>query len=188
MKQTKAQNKEEYREAVINTDADMLVTGYAAVVDSPTVLFKDEAGTEYKEVFVQGCFDNTDFTDTVFRYNHNDSFELLARTSNNTLTIENDGKGLKITANIADTSQGKDIYTLIKREDITKMSIGFIVRSDYYDVQTHTRYITDVEKLVDVSAVDDPAYKDTYIVVMDQFKQAEEDDALRKKINILSEI
>lgn len=188
MKQTGTQNKEEYREAVINTDKDMLVTGYAAVIDSPTVLFKDENGTEYKEVFAKGCFDNTDFTDTVFRYNHNDSFELLARTSNNTLTIKNDDKGLKIMANIANTSQGKDIYTLIKRRDITKMSIGFVVRNDYYDVQTRTRYIMDVEKLVDVSAVDSPAYKDTYISIMDQFKQAEEDNAIRKKISILNEI
>lgn len=49
----------------IDTADGRKVVGYAAVVNQPTVIFKDDAGNEYKEVFVSGCFDKTNMDDVV---------------------------------------------------------------------------------------------------------------------------
>ena len=43
------------------------------------------------------------------------------------------------------------------------MSFSFSVRESKYDSVTHTRTITKVKKLYDVSAVDIPAYEETSI-------------------------
>ena len=43
------------------------------------------------------------------------------------------------------------------------MSFSFSVREAKYDSVTHTRTITKVKKLYDVSAVDIPAYEETSI-------------------------
>ncbi len=41
------------------------------------------------------------------------------------------------------------------------MSFSFVVRAEEYDTATHTRRITKIRKLYDVSAVDIPAYEET---------------------------
>ena len=46
-------------------------------------------------------------------------------------------------------------------EVIVKMSFSFVVRAAEYDAATHTRRITKIRKLYDVSAVDIPAYEET---------------------------
>ena len=171
----------------IDTADGRKVVGYAAVVDQPTVIFKDDAGNEYKEVFVHGCFDKTNMHDVVFRYNHNDSFEILARTQNNTLQVKSDEKGLYIEADLADTTHGTDIYKLIGRKDITAMSIGFTVSKDYYDISTRTRYIQSVDTLFDVSAVDFPAYQGTSLRQYKEAMDKAEDEDKRRRIIILSQ-
>lgn len=145
-------------------DEKMVVEGYAAVFDSPTVLFRD-GETEYKEVIDRSAFDEADMSDVVMRYNHNDDCMILARTLNGTLSLSVDDKGLKIRAELAPTSQGKDLYTLIKRGDVAKMSFAFTTRRDAYDANTRTRHIEQIDRLVDVSAVDMPAYDDTSLAV-----------------------
>lgn len=180
----------EYRSAALDANTEeskkMLVTGYAAVFNTPTVLFTDENGNEYTEVIKKGAFDNCDFKDTVFRYNHNDSYSILARTSNNTLVIEVDNIGLKITAEIANTTAGKDIFELIRRKDISKMSFGFYVQEDEYI--GYTRYIHKIKKVVDVSAVDDPAYNATSITVLKRniCNAKKELDNYKQKVKILT--
>lgn len=182
-------NELEYRSANINATGEqqkMLVTGYAAVFDTPTVLFTDDNGNEYSEIIKKGAFDDCDFKDTVFRYNHNDSYSILARTSNNTLVIEVDNIGLKITAEIANTTAGKDIYELIRRKDINKMSFGFLVDDDEYI--GYTRYIHKIKKVVDVSAVDDPAYDSTSITVLKRniYNAQKELSDYKQKIKVMT--
>lgn len=143
-------------------DGKMLVEGYAAVLESPTVIFKS-GDTEYKEVIDRHAFDECDMADVVFRYNHASNVTTLARTANNTLSLDVDGKGLHVRAELADVTLGHDLYTLIQRGDVSKMSFGFTVREDSYDSKTHTRRILKIDRIVDVSAVDFPAYDDTSI-------------------------
>ena len=51
------------------------------------------------------------------------------------------------------------------------MSFSFTVREASYDSVTHTRTITKVKKLYDVSAVDIPAYNDTSISARSFFEE-----------------
>jgi hypothetical protein len=142
-------------------EGKMVVEGYAIRFGEPAI-FKigDE---EYREIIDNHALDNTDLRDVPFKYNHSDNIMIMARTRNKTLQLIKDEQGLKIAAELANTTAGRDLYELIKRGDIDKMSFAFTVRSDKYNRQTRTRTILDIDKLYDVSAVDTPAYNTTSI-------------------------
>lgn len=143
-----------------DTSDEMIVEGYAAIFNQPTILWSHN-GVDYKEEIASGAFDGADMNDVIFRYNHSSNVYILARTKNNTLNLTIDDKGLKIKANIAKTQTGKDFYTLVKRGDIDKMSFGFIVEEESYNQETHTRRILKFKTIIDVSGVDFPAYDST---------------------------
>nr|DAI46247.1 MAG TPA: prohead serine protease [Caudoviricetes sp.] len=144
------------------------IEGYATIFDAATCLYSSN-GVDYWEVVDAGAFDGADMSNVVLRYNHSDNFSILARTSNDTLRLNVDERGLHIEADIAATSQGKDIYELIKRKDISKMSYGYIVNKDYIEKVSETKYvrhIAQIRKVVDVSVVDLPAYDATDVDVV----------------------
>lgn len=146
----------------------MIVEGRAVVYDSPTVLFEVE-GRKYYEVIKRGALDGADLRDVPFKYNHSDSIMVMARTRNKTLELTPDEQGLLIRAKLANTTAGRDLYELIRRKDIDKMSFAFKVKEDSYDRETRTRTIIKFERIGDVSAVDAPAYGDTSLSVRDYF-------------------
>ena len=92
---------------------------------------------------------------------------ILARTRNKTLILAADDHGLAIQADIADTSTGKDVYELIRRGDLDKMSFAFTVEKQKveYDERAKTciRTILKFDKIFDVAVVDFPAYDGTEI-------------------------
>jgi len=88
---------------------------------------------------------------------------VMARTRNKTLELIPDENGLLIRAKLANTTAGRDLYELIRRGDVDKMSFAFTVDKDEYDRKTRTRRILRFKRIWDVSAVDMPAYDDTYI-------------------------
>lgn len=146
----------------------MIVEGYAAVFNQRTLLWEsDWSGWKYYEEIDQGAFNGADFSNCVLRYNHGDGALVLARTRNNTLTYTIDSHGLKIRAELADTQAGRDIFTLIKRGDIDKMSFAFTVDSTNEnsdsDLKVDVRKITRISTVYDVSPVDFPAYDGTEI-------------------------
>lgn len=150
--------------AIPQTDEqqDMIVDGYAIVFEQPTVLWTDpDTGKEYKEVIARGALDGVDLSDVPFKYNHSDSLMIMARSRNKTLILVPDDIGLRVSANLAPTTAGKDLYTLIQRGDINKMSFAFYVADDEYDRNTSTRRINKFAAIGDVSAVDAPAYEQT---------------------------
>ena len=166
---------------------DLLVTGYPVVYDSPTVIFEYE-GIKYCEMIKRGALDGADMSDVPFKYNHSSDVMVMARTRNRTLSLVIDEKGLRMTANLARTTAGRDLYELIRRKDIDKMSFAFAVEKDSYDVQTRTRVIEKIRRIGDVSAVDSPAYDKATISVRDYFgarvemeKKLKEDFELRKR-------
>lgn len=142
------------------TDA-RVVEGYAVRFNEPATFQIGDA--QYREIIDRAALDKTDMRDVPFKYNHSDSFMIMARTRNKTLQLIRDENGLKIRAQLADTSDGRDLYELIRRGDVDKMSFAFTVRGDSYDKQTRTRTISDIDRLYDVSAVDFPAYDTTSI-------------------------
>lgn len=154
-------------------EEERLVEGYAVVFDSPTVLW-DDGETQYKEVVDRNALADADLSDVPFKYNHSDNLMVMARTRNKTLALNVDDTGLKIRAQLANTTTGKDMFELIKRGDVDKMSYAYTVSEDSYDRETHTRRILKIKKLYDVSAVDLPAYDQTSISARDYFKAQSE--------------
>lgn len=140
-------------------DGKMEIKGYAAVFNSPETY-------DYTETIDPKAFDEADMSDVVLRYNHNDSFMVLARTRNKSLELEVDDKGLMIDAVLQDDiTDHKNIYNAIKSGLIDKQSFAFSVEEDIYDYDTDTRTITKIGKLYDVSVVDQPFYNATDVSV-----------------------
>ena len=140
-------------------DEKMEIKGYAAVFDSPETY-------DYTEVIAPTAFDEADMSDVVLRYNHNDSFMVLARTRNKSLQLNVDEKGLFMNATLQDDiTEHRDIFNAIKSELIDKQSFAFTVEEDTYDYDTDTRTITKIGKLFDVSVVDQPFYNATDVSI-----------------------
>ena len=140
-------------------DKKMEIKGYAVVFDSPETY-------DYTEVIDKHALDETDMTDVVLRYNHEETFMVLARTRNKSLNLNVDDKGLFMEATLQDDiSQHRDIYNAIKSGLIDKQSFAFTVEEDSYDYDTDTRTITKIGKLFDVSVVDQPFYNATDVSV-----------------------
>lgn len=163
---------------------DLTVEGYAVVFSQPSV-FSGLASWDY-EIIEPGAFVNCDMSNVVFRYNHSDADQLLARTSNNTLVLTIDDKGLHVKASLADTQQGRDLYKLIERRDVSAMSFSFVVGESY--IEHRVRHVTAIKRLADVSAVDNPAYPATTIDVVQRSvdKLVADDKATRARIQILA--
>lgn len=140
-------------------DGKMEIKGYAAVFNSPETY-------SYTEVISEKAFDEADMSDVVLRYNHNDSFMVLARTRNKSLTLNVDDKGLFIDAKLQDDiTDHRNIFNAIKSGLIDKQSFAFVVDEDEYDYDTDTRTITKIGKVFDVSVVDQPFYNATDVSV-----------------------
>ena len=174
-------------------ESKQTIDGYATIFNAATLLYTFD-GIEYWETVDAGAFDGADLSNVVLRYNHSDNFSILARISNDTLRLNIDERGLHIEADIAETSQGKDIYELIKRKDINKMSYGYIVDKDYIEKVSETKYvrhIAKIRKVVDVSVVDLPAYDATDVDVVKRSFDGFKEELLkiqREKILLKSKI
>lgn len=141
----------------------MIVEGYAAVYDSETNI----AGL-FTEIIERGAFDSANMKDVPLKYNHSDAVPILARTRNKSLTLTPDEKGLKIRAELLDTTDGRDMFTRIKSGLLDKMSFAFSVNPDGEKWTTDDngfqhRTITKFDRIFDVSVVDTPAYDETEI-------------------------
>ena len=133
------------------------------------------------------------------KYNHNDSFLIIARTRNNSLQLMVDEIGLKVRAELIDTESNKDIYKMVRAGLLDKMSFAFTVSSQKIDRSGNIPKwtITGIDRLYDVSVVDLPAYDQTSIVVgrslalvdtelkaMDMENAKKEAEILKLKIHI----
>jgi hypothetical protein len=136
------------------------VKGTAVVFDTPTVIYECD-GVKYFEVIDRRAFEGCDLSDVIMNYNHGG--KVVARLRNKTLTLDINDRGVDITADLSGTTAGRELYEEIGGGYVDKMSFSFSVRESKYDSVTHTRTITKVKKLYDVSAVDIPAYNDTSI-------------------------
>ena len=140
-------------------EGKMEIKGYAAVFNSPETY-------GYTEIIAPTAFDEADMSDVVLRYNHNDSFMVLARTRNKSLKLDVDEKGLFMDATLQDDiTEHKNIFNAVKSKLIDKQSFAFTVEEDAYDYDTDTRTITKIGKLFDVSVVDQPFYNATDVSV-----------------------
>ena len=171
----------------------MIVEGRAIVFEQETVLFSMD-GVDYKEVIDRNALAECDMRDVPFKYNHSDNVMIMGRTRNKTLQLTADDQGLMIRCELADTTAGRDLHTLIKRGDIDKMSFAFTVSEESYNKDAHMWRVQKIKRIYDVSAVDLPAYDSTSISARsDRLMEIERRQSLdrerqRKRLLLLSQI
>lgn len=154
-------------------EQEMVVEGYAAVFDSPTILYNWE-GIDYKEQIARGAFNNAEMQDVILNYDHQG--KVVARTRNKTLMLTIDDKGLLIRAQLGGTEEGRRLYEEVRGGYLDKMSFAFTVAEDDYNKQTHMRTINKFKRLYDVSIVSIPAYNDTTVSARSFFSAAAEEE------------
>jgi len=145
----------EVRTMEVRASEDMIISGYASV-------FGDSYDLGYfQERVAPGAFDGRTEDDVRLLINH--AGVPLARTTNGTLELTIDERGLHYRAMLADTSEGRDLYKLIKRGDITQSSFAFTIDEDEWSKDRSMRTITRVGQLYDVSPVTYPASPTTTV-------------------------
>lgn len=144
----------EMREMSDMADAGgMTFYGYAAVFDSPS------EPLPFTEVIKPGAFSKTlrSRNEIKLLMNH-DTGRVLASRRAGTLRLSEDATGLRVEADLPETSDGRDLAYLLKRGDITTMSFGFTVPpgGDYWSDENN-RELRDV-RLHEVSIAPYAAY------------------------------
>lgn len=148
----------------------MRISGKAIAFNSPTVVWRDENGVEYFEQIDPHALDGADMKDTCLRYNHVNAIPILARIRGGSLKLEIREDGVYFEAELFNTTAARDCYELV-RQGALQCSFGFTMppaadaaQCGYiYDRATRMRTITRIERLIDISIVDVPAYKDTFV-------------------------
>jgi len=137
------------------------VAGYAAVFGEIA-----DINGYFEEVIARGAFTETLKVADVRAYFDHDRGRVLGRSSAGTLRLKEDSKGLFAEIDLPDTSDGRDVATLIERGDISGMSFGFrMVRHEWDETKDPwKRTILEVE-LMEVSIVSEPAYEGTSIAL-----------------------
>lgn len=157
--------------ALTDEEDKFIVEGYATTFDDPYLLYSD-SDIEIYETVSRDAFTDVNLEDVIFQYDHEG--RVYARTSNDTLKLEVDEKGLKVIADLGGTEIGRNLYEEIKGGYTTKMSWGFSLDHEM-DVERFRSYDKDkdktivkqnikgIRKIYDVSAVSLPANDATEI-------------------------
>jgi uncharacterized protein len=137
-------------------DGGLRFEGYAAVFNSRS---EDLGG--FTEFVAPGAFKRSlrSRNDVKLLFDHNPA-NVLASTRAGTMTVEEDARGLKVTADLAPTTLGRDVSVLVKRGDIDSMSFGFSVIRDSWNPEGTERTLNSV-RLIEASIVSWPAYAGT---------------------------
>jgi len=135
------------------------IEGYAALFES-----RSENLGGFTETIRRGAFRQSlrARNNIMFYYNH-DSNQVLASTRAGTLRLEEDERGLKVSASIAPTSYGRDAKILVERGDVTGFSFSFSMPArggDEWNSEGTERVLKSV-RLFEVSLVGSPAYTGT---------------------------
>lgn len=189
-----------------NEERGTFLTGQPIVYNEPTDL------GWYTEIIDDGALNETDLRDVRFLVNHNTDMVPLARSRNNnansTMQLEivpNVGMTIRVDLDTENNSEARNLYSAVKRGDISGMSFMFVVDRDKWedlDSEHPTRHILSFSKVFEVSAVTFPAYDQTSIQargLSDALESAKtslesakaelrEIDNKRKKIKLLCEI
>lgn len=162
MKNDKEMRNVEFR--ATEEEGKMILEGYPVIFNQETLIGDPEWG--WYEVIDKKALDDADLSDVPLKYNHGDAKGILARTRNGSLKLTIDNKGLKMRAELIDTTDNVDIYKCVKSGLLDKMSFAFNVIEDNVEQkagETPRRTITKIGRLFDVAVVDLPAYDQTSI-------------------------
>ena len=149
-------NEFELRDAI--DGAGMTFTGYAAVFNS------DSEPLPFIERIAPGAFSRSlRSRNEIKMFVNHDTGQVLASKRAGTLRLSEDSHGLRVEADLPDTTAGRDMAYLIKRGDVADMSFGFSVPrgGDSWSDDGATRELREV-RLHEVSVIPGwPAYTAT---------------------------
>lgn len=137
------------------------IEGYAAVFNQETVI-----GSWFREMIEPGAFKRVlaEKPDVIAAYNHNWE-AVLARTTNGTLTLEEDETGLRYRAEINENDpEALSVYAKVERGDVPQASFAFTVRAEKWvsppndSKDLPLRSISEVDELFDVGPCPFGAY------------------------------
>ena len=182
-----------------------ILTGRPIVYDSRTDL------GWYDEIIENGALQDTDLRDVRFLVNHNTDMIPLARSRNNNanstmqMSVDDEGMVIRVDLDVENNSEAKNLYSAVERGDIDGMSFMFTVDGDKWDEvdsEHPVRTVTNIGRVLEVSAVTFPAYEATSISArgldsaLDNAKSSLENvkaearsrELKKQKIRILSEV
>ena len=147
------------------------ITGRPIVYNSKTDL------GYFDEIIEAGALDKANLKDVRFLVNHNTDMIPLARSRNNNenstmqLEVDKDGMSIRVNLDTENNSEARNLYSAIKRGDITGMSFMFTIDDEEWEnlESDHpTRHIRKIGQVFEVSAVTFPAYEATEISARDK--------------------
>ena len=192
--------------AEVNEDRGHEVEGRAIVYGQRTNL------GWYDEIIADGALKDTDLRDVRLLVNHDTDMIPLARSRNNNANstmqlsvVEGEGMDIRADLDVENNTDARNLFSAIKRGDISGMSFMFVVDSDSWDdleSEHPTRTITGIKRVLEVSAVTFPAYATTSIQArgladaLDSAKaslesakaEAREIERKKQRIRILTEV
>ncbi len=156
----------------------MLVKGYAARYNVLSGIIPPG----FRELIEPGAFKRILSTDpdVVCLFNHKDDV-VLGRTTNGTLRLKEDDKGLAFECDLPDTEAARDVYASVSRGDLKNCSFSFQLAEGMDTLSEETipddrvrgivgrtiksvvRRIKDFAQLFDTSIVTNPAYPGTSV-------------------------
>lgn len=155
----------------VNTRTDEI---HGNVLEGVPIVYEaaTDIGGMWKEIIDRGALDQADLKDVRFLVNHDVDSIPLARSRNNNenstmqMTVKPDGLHVRVDLDVEGNPRAKELYSAVKRQDVSGMSFMFSVKSDKWDdldSDYPTRHITALDKVFEVSAVTFPAYEQTSI-------------------------
>jgi HK97 family phage prohead protease len=137
----------------------MHLEGYAALFNS-----RSENLGGFTETIAPGAFARSlkSRNDIKLLWNH-DTSAVMGSTRAGTLTLTEDARGLRVSAELPNTTYGRDAKELIKRGDVSGFSFGFSIPGkggDDWNSEGTERTLKSV-RLHEVSLVAFPAYPET---------------------------
>jgi len=152
------------------------LTGYAAKFGK----WSEDLGG-FREKIAKGAFADVLRDDVRCLKNHDPNL-ILGRTTSGTLKIEENSVGLRFTADLPDTTTGRDTAEEVRRGDISGCSFSFRVLEDdwkYLEDGSIERTILRFKALYDVGPVTYPAYPDTSVAArsLEAFRKTHETPA-----------
>lgn len=196
----KKPNEREYRSMPLmqlkdGTENEFRASGYATTYNDPYLLIRMDDVDYFEEVAPDAIDEKTDMSDVIFQYDHDGM--VFARMSNGTLALSSDEHGLKVDVDLSKTADARNMFENISSGMVKEMSWAFTVDGQEFDKETHTRKITHISKIFDVSAVSIPANPNTEIIVARSFingeiekelKEFEAREAKKAKIRLMLEL
>jgi len=137
-----------------------VIKGYAVRFDK----WSEKLFGFFREKVQKGAFTKTlGEADIRGLLNHDPNY-VLGRNTSGTLRLAEDDKGLAIELDPPDTQWARDLIVSMKRGDVDQMSFGFETVLDEWNEKFTERILIEA-KLLDVSVVTFPAYRQTSAVV-----------------------